>query len=65
MSAAFVSLVAVLPTQQKICDSQGGYGPGKDRRKRQRMKEETHTESKLLPLNWKGTIYYQSNETEN
>lgn len=44
MSAAFfVNLVAVLPTQQKICDSQGGYGPGKDRRKRQRMKKEKHT----------------------
>ena len=58
MSAAFVSLVAVLPTQQKICDSQGGYGPGKDGRKRQIMKEErhTHTESKLVPLYWKGTV---------
>ena len=51
MSAAFVRLVAVLLIQQKICDSQGEYVPGKDRRKRQRMKKEKHTQNlSLCPL---------------
>lgn len=54
MSAAFVNLVAVLPTQQKICDSQGGYGHGKDKRKTKNEERKTHTQNlSLCPLNEK------------